>query len=217
MKRQNYLDRVKAGFKAGWAIEVLPQNISNLDNNLYTRIFKGIGGICMFIVVSGIASKLNSIYFYIAAVLSLLYIIYKLVITFYAIKQWFYNLRAGNFLHRNSPLDMTATLIRVATASLKSATKFTAGTGFTYALCYELDEILEKEGKQPYFVPGMRRVVASTGMEDHAKAFLNRLGIKDKVNPEVLNSQIDNVSDEDKKVFEAETKVSWDEYVKLHK
>lgn len=97
MKRQNYLDRVKAGFKAGWAIEVLPQNISNLDNNLYTRIFKGIGGICMFIVVSGIASKLNSIYFYIAAVLSLLYIIYKLVITFYAIKQWFYNLRAGNF------------------------------------------------------------------------------------------------------------------------
>lgn len=112
---------------------------------------------------------------------------------------------------------MTATLIRVATASLKSATKFTAGTGFTYALCYELDEILEKEGKQPYFVPGMRRVVASTGMEDHAKAFLNRLGIKDKVNPEVLNSQIDNVSDEDKKVFEAETKVSWDEYVKLHK
>ena len=218
LQRKNFFSRVKDGFLAGWSIEILPPYITNIDNNRYTRLFKMVGGISMFFIVSGIGAQFNKFSFNIAVVLSLFYIFYKLVLTFYVLKQWFLNLRSGKFLHRNSPLDKTATLIRASTATLRSAAKFTAGTGFTFALCYELDEILVSEGKEPYFVPGMRTVIVSSGCEENAKAFLNKLGIKDRVNnPDLLDAHINNVSEEDKKVFETETKVSWNDYKNLHR
>ena len=64
------------------------------------------------------------------------------MISFYAIKHWIYNLRSGNFIVRNSPLDIVGSLLRGSIASLKTSLKFTVGTGATFALCYELDEIL---------------------------------------------------------------------------
>ena len=42
------------------------------------------------------------------------YLIYRLVLVFYAIKQWFHNLITGKFIVRNSPLDYFTTIFRVA-------------------------------------------------------------------------------------------------------
>lgn len=57
-----------------------------------------------------------------------------------------------------------------------------------FALCYELDNILVEEGKEPYFVPGMRSIIATTGFEEHAKSFLKNIGIKDRVDKTDLES-----------------------------
>ena len=95
--------RIFYNIKAGWNIPVLPEHITRLDNNFYIRIFKLIGGISVFIIISGIGSKLNKIYLYLIFTLSILYILYRLMISFYAIKHWVHNLRTGKFIVRNFP------------------------------------------------------------------------------------------------------------------
>ena len=95
--------RIFYNIKAAWNIQVLTENITRLDNNFYIRIFKLIGGISFFIIISGIGSKLNKIYLYLIFTLSILYILYRLMISFYAIKHWVHNLRTGKFIVRNFP------------------------------------------------------------------------------------------------------------------
>ena len=134
--------RVWYGIKSGWDLAVLPDHIAKLDNTIPIRIFKTIGGICVFIIISGYGSQLSKMFMYTIFAISLLYIMYRFMISFYAIKHWIYNLRSGNFIVRNSPLDIVGSLLRGSIASLKTSLKFTVGTGATFALCYELDEIL---------------------------------------------------------------------------
>ena len=101
--KKNLRSRIFYNIKAGWKIPVLPEHITRLDNNFYIRIFKIIGGISVFIIISGIGSKLNKIYLYLIFTLSILYILYRLMISFYAIKHWVHNLRTGKFIVRNFP------------------------------------------------------------------------------------------------------------------
>ena len=101
--KKNLRSRIFYNIKAGWNIPVLPEHITRLDNNFYIRIFKLIGGISVFIIISGIGSKLNKIYLYLIFTLSILYILYRLMISFYAIKHWVHNLITGKFIVRNFP------------------------------------------------------------------------------------------------------------------
>nr|YP_009493230.1 hypothetical protein [Ganoderma calidophilum]AWJ64025.1 hypothetical protein [Ganoderma calidophilum] len=210
--------RILYNIKAGWNISVLPEHITRLDNNFYIRIFKIIGGISVFIIISGIGSNFNKIYFYIIFAISMLFIIYRIVIGFYALKQWIHNLRTGKFIVRNSPLDLVGSILRGGTASIRATAKFTVGTGMTYALCYELDEILKEDGMEPFFVPHMREIIRKTGVEGPAKTFMYKIGIKDAVvEPEVLDSHITTMSVEDQALFEESTGTKWSDYVKAHK
>nr|YP_009493065.1 hypothetical protein [Ganoderma tsugae]AWJ63860.1 hypothetical protein [Ganoderma tsugae] len=212
--------RVWGGVKAGWGIAILPDHITRLDNSLSVKIFKTIGGASVFIIISGIGSKLNKICLYLIFFLSILYIIYRLMISFYAIKHWLHNLRSGKFIVRNSPLDLIGTILKGSVATIKTATRFTVGTGMTFALCYELDEILVNEGKQPYFVPRMRDLIKQSGMEAQAKTFLDKLGIKDSLKDlksEKIDSFYDELSDEDKATLESVSGVKWEDFLKARR
>ena len=90
--------RVWYGIKSGWDLAVLPDHIAKLDNTIPIRIFKTIGGICVFIIISGYGSQLSKMFMYTIFAISLLYIMYRFMISFYAIKHWIYNLRSGNFI-----------------------------------------------------------------------------------------------------------------------
>lgn len=57
-------------------------------------------------------------------IISILYIIYRIVLVFYLIKQFTYNLCTGKLLLRNYKLDPLAALFRVASSSLKTVTTF---------------------------------------------------------------------------------------------
>ena len=120
--------------------------------------------------------------------ISLLYICYKYIIAFYAVKQWFHYLFTGKFIIRNSPLDFFGSLLKSSIAGIKSVGKFTVGTGVTYALCHELDDVLVKEGKAPYFVPKMKNTIQQVGLDSAAKKFLTAIGITDFANSESFSS-----------------------------
>lgn len=100
MKKNNKTinQRIFYGIKSGWDLPTFPNHIIMRYKNIYVRIFKMIGGLSVFIMVSGIGKQLNNIDVLCTTVfiLSILYILY--IIIFYSIKQWFYNLFKGNFL-----------------------------------------------------------------------------------------------------------------------
>lgn len=177
-----------------------PEHITRLEVNIYVRFFKLIGGLCMFIIISGIGLQLNSIVFYINYIISLLFIFYKLIIIIYVIKQLYYKFFKCQFLYRNSPLDPISTILKGTIFTLKTATDITIGGGFTYALYHELEDLLVKEGKETYFFPSLKKVVSKSGLEEHMKIFLNKLGIKDRIESydfKAVHSIINNLSGED--------------------
>jgi ribosomal protein L7/L12 len=87
------------------------------------------------------------------------------------------------------------------------------GCAFTYALCHELDDILEKEGKEAYFVPKMKIGLERSGISDAAKIFLDKLGIKDTIPDKssvnnYLLDQLNKLNNIDADKFKNDTGVS---------
>ena len=74
--------------------------------------------------------------------------------------------RERKYIVRNSPVDISATMFRGTIHTLKTAVNFTIGTGLTFGLCHELDQILVDEGMEPYFVPKIKSAIASAGLDD---------------------------------------------------
>lgn len=217
MMKKTLLNRVWSAIKSGWELPILPDHISKIDRNIYIRIFKTIGSISMFIILSKIGSQLNHYIYYTIFTISILFIFYKLIIIIYIIKQWFHNLIKGKFIVKNSPLDPISTILKASISSLRSITNFTIGAGFTYALCHELDDILETEGKDPYFVPGMKSIIDKSGLSDYMKIFLLKLGIKDQLTNrdyKSIHNIFQDLSLEERKTFEKETGVNYDSWRK---
>ena len=173
----------------------------------------------MSIIIIGIGSDLNAIAFNIILIHSILYTLYRLVYTFYVLKQWLHNLCTGKFIVRNSPLDTISTIIRMSINTLKATAKFSVGTGMTYALAHELDEIMVQEGKEPYFVPYMKYLIVKAGLDDLAIKFLNKIGVKDRIdksNMEKITQFLNNMSKEDKSQFEQNTGIKFTDFQKGH-
>ena len=207
------------GIKSGWEMPILPDHIIKLDReNIYIKILRIIGPLSFFIIIIGLSKQFNPIIYYINFMVSFIYIIYKYIIAFYAVKQWFHYLRTGKFIVRNSPLDMFTTMIRGSLYGLKSVGKVSIGTGMTYALCHELDDILEKDGKAPYFLPKIRSTIQQVGLENSINAFLTSIGITDMAKPESVTSfheKFRALNDNDKREFETNTGISYNDGLKM--
>ena len=104
-----------------------------------------------------------------------MFISYRLIIAFYVLKQWIFNIKTGKFIVRKSPLDNIQIILIVGASSMRTTTRFTVGIGMTYALCYELDEILISEGKEPYFIPRVISIIREMGLEKPVKSFAERI------------------------------------------
>lgn len=220
MKTNNktIFQRFKYSIKSGWEMPILPNHIIELDKNIYIRMLKITGPLTIFISISGLSIQLNNIIFYINFMISLLYIFYKYIIAYYAVKQWFHSLLTGKFIVRNSPIDIFSTMIRCSIAGIKSVGKVSIGTGMTYALCHELDDLLVKDGKAPYFVPRIRTTIQQVGLENSINAFLTSIGITDMAKPESVTSFHDKfraLNDNDKTEFESNTGVSYKDGLKM--
>ena len=221
MKTNNktFSQRIWFGIKSGWDMPILPDHIIKLEReNIYIKILRIIGPLSIFIIIIGLGKQFNPIIYYINFMVSFIYIIYKNIIAYYAVKQWFHYLITGKFIVRNSPLDLFVSLLKGSVAGIKTVGKFTIGTGMTYALCHELDDLLVKDGKAPYFVPRLRTTIQQVGLENSIKTFLTSIGITDMAKPESVTSFHDKfreLNDNDKTEFESNTGVSYNDGLKM--
>jgi len=95
-----------------------------------------IGGLCLFIIISGMGSNLEKIYIYPIFAISYIFIIYRITIGLYALKQWIFNIKSGKLLVRNSPLNIYGTIFKARVNYIKATNLLTFRTGRTFALCY---------------------------------------------------------------------------------
>jgi hypothetical protein len=79
--------RIIFGIKSGWNMPYLPEHILKLNNNIYIKILKILGPLSVLIMISGISKQFDNIIYYTIFIISLLYILYRYLIAFYAIKQ----------------------------------------------------------------------------------------------------------------------------------
>jgi|ERR1700712_1406715 len=84
----------------GWNMPILPEKIAKFDSNIYVKIFKAIGALSTFYIISGLGLRSYPIYFYLGIALSLPYVIYRIVLVFFIIKQYISNLKKGKHIVR---------------------------------------------------------------------------------------------------------------------
>jgi len=192
-----------------------PEWIIKLNSKMYFKVFRLIGASCVFLVMSGISQNFHMLIKYYIITIILIFSILRTYIAIYYIWQFLTNVYNGKFIVRNSPINLVKSMVRVATNGLRSVGGITVGTGFTYALCYEMDDILVKEGKSPYFVPGLRAGIKRVGVEDELKRIMKWVGITDMAigedKPRSCMQILDSLKPEERVEMEKLTNKSWEE------
>lgn len=217
--QKTILKRAINGIVSGWNVPILPDKVAKFDSNIYVRIFKAIGALSTFYILSGLGIRSYPIYFYLGIALSLPYVIYRIVLVFFIIKQYLSNIKNGKYIVRNSPLDKFQTIFKITMGSLKTISSATVGTGFTIALMYELDDILAEEGKSRYFVPAIKNKLIELHLNDSIDFALKKLGIEDlDLNRKsIKNLDLTQLNEVAKKEFEKETGMNVVEAQKIFK
>jgi hypothetical protein len=205
--KKTILKRSINGIVSGWNMPILPDNIAKFDSNIYVKIFKAIGALSTFFILSGLGLRSYPIYFYLGIALSLPYVIYRIVLVFFIIKQYISNIKKGKHIVRNSPLDKFQTFFKLSINSFKTISSATVGTGFTVALMYELDDILAEEGKSRYFIPAIKKTLRDLQLNDSIDKALKRIGIEElDLNRESIKKlDLTQLNEAAKKEFEKET------------
>jgi len=138
-KIKTVLKRAIKGIVFGWNMPILPEKVVKFDKNIYVKIFKIIGALSTFFILSGLGLKYFPLYFYAGIPFSLPYVIYRIVLVFFIIKQYISNLKNGKHIVKNSPLDKFQTFFKLTINFLKTIITATVGTGFTVTFMSELE------------------------------------------------------------------------------
>jgi len=198
--KQTNLQKFISGFKEGLNMNCLPDHILKIENKFYVKIFKSIGAFCIFLSVTKFSYQFPILITYLIYLLSFLYSFYKFFIVFYVIKDFICFVKNGYIIIRNSPFELLTTIGKILAKGVKNSTKATIGTGIAYTLAKEVDDILEEEGKDRYFIPKIHESIASIpGLKENILKFAEAIGIKDSIN----KTGMDNIKKQGQKINEA--------------
>lgn len=103
------------GFKKGLKTPTLPQNIIMLQQNVFIRMFRVLGGLSMILIISKRLDGLRDGPFFIicmslCVLFTLTFMLYQLYITYHRIKHIIKVYNSDELDVRNSPLDRLASI-----------------------------------------------------------------------------------------------------------
>src|ERR1700719_801239 len=140
MKRINNL---KIGIIKVYNTPTLPDKVLNFNKNIFVRIFRIIGGICLLLTLSKNLFSLNINIIYLVIFIDFLFLIYQFFLIVYRIKNIYKILNENSLDIKNSPLDKFATIFTKALLCIKGTCEggifFGAvlGAGISYYLAFE--------------------------------------------------------------------------------
>jgi hypothetical protein len=200
-KIKNWISNLNSfilGVKKGFNIPMLPNKISIYYNNIFIRILRFIGGVCLLLVLTSAYINLpkysQNIILIMAIIQSIQIILILIIKLFYA----FYTLRCKgkDFEVRNSPLNEFATHIARIIYCAKIGCAVTGGTAATVAAGASFDSVLEAAGRDKIFVPMMGRWIKDIFGEvsSNANTNLNKMVEDSKNINSNTKSACDNLS-----------------------
>jgi len=139
--QKTILNRAINGIVSGWNIPILPEKIVKFNRIKYVRIFRVIGALSTFYILSGLGIKSYLIIYYVSIALSLPYVIYRIFLVFFIIIQYISNINNGKYTFRDSSLDKLQTIFKFSMGLIKTIFYVTVGTGFAVALMFQLDNL----------------------------------------------------------------------------
>jgi len=176
---------ISLGLKKGYNIPTLPHKLENLYSNIYIRIFRVIGGLCLLLVLTSNYSLfpvyLHTLIKIIGFIQSIQIVIIFIIKAIYASYTLIY--KSKDFEVRNSPLNTYASYIARAIYCAKVGCAITGGTASVIAAGASYDQVLEAAGREKVFVPllgSMYKSVFGESVQANAKiqSLLNQEAVK---------------------------------------
>lgn len=174
---RNILKRIYIGLYEGYKIQIVPSFILNLEQKLYFKLFKLIGGIATAFIITGIASNYSQIVFYSAVLFSLPYLLYRIIFVYFVTVELCKIIKQKRYQVHNSPVDHLTTIFKGVFIAVRTTAKYSVAAGMAYSLAHELDNILDVEGRERVFVPAIKKSLDQLGVTESILSVMDKLGI----------------------------------------
>lgn len=119
----------------------------NLNNNIFRRIFRVIGGICLLLTLSKKIFDFNESIIYLVIFINLLFLINQCVLLICIIKNIYIILKSDHLDIKNSPLNKFTTIFTKGLLCIKGVCEGGIFTGTVLGTCIAYDWELESANK----------------------------------------------------------------------
>ena len=203
------MSNIKSGIIKVYNTPTLPAHIENINKNIFVRIFRVLGGVCLLLILSQRIFYFHYSLIYVAIFINILFLIYQFVLIIYRIKNICYILRSDEMDIKNSPIDSIASILTRGLLCMKGACEggifvgTVLGTGIAY------DWALESAGKEKVFSPLVGKFVGTISTSGNSlsaeqKQQLDELKALDKITKENIEylKKLNNISEANKEAQE---------------
>lgn len=143
------------GFMRAYNVPMLPKKIENMYSNIYVRILRFIGGICLLLVLTNkhllLPIYLHKLIIVIGAIQSIQILIIFFIKIIYGLYTIIY--KPKEFEIRNSPLNQYASHLAKILYCAKWGCIVSGSAAGTIAAGASFDSVLEAAGREKVFVP----------------------------------------------------------------
>lgn len=158
MGKRTLYQRLFLGIKKGLLTPTLPEHIIALQNNVFIRLLRVLGGISLILTVTHRLDSLGDGLFYIfciylCLILNVMFSIYILYRNNHRIKHMYKLLKSDALYVHNSPYDKFASNTSKLLWCTKGFCEGAAPIGIFYGSMAGFDELMKIRGHEPKFKP----------------------------------------------------------------
>lgn len=154
------------GLMKGYSISTLPISVERFYNNIFIRILRVIGGICLVLVLTNgseklsLPSSIHTIIIALAFLQSIQILIIMIIKLIFGLYTLIYNRKI--FEVRNSPLNKLASSLGQIVFCMKYGCIGLGSLAGVIAACSSFDSVLEAGGRDRFFIPLLGGVYSKT-------------------------------------------------------
>lgn len=149
---KNFFD-IKSGIIKVYKTPTLPNHIIEFNHNIFVRIFRVLGGICLLLTLSKKVFQFNEYIIYLVIFINLMFLIYQFVLLIYRMINIFKILKSDKLDIRNSPINNFATVLTKGLLCFKGICEGGIFTGTLLGTGIAFDWALESANKEKIFAP----------------------------------------------------------------
>jgi hypothetical protein len=169
----------------------LPNHIIEFNHNIFVRIFRILGGICLLLILSKKVFDFNPYIIYVVIFINLIFLIYQFVLLIYRIRNIYKILKSKDLEIRNSPLNNFATVFTKGLLCIKGVCEGGIFTGTILGTGIAFDWALESANKEKVFAPlvgsFIKKLSGIDSLNEEQRKQLEQLNFIKKTTDEKLN------------------------------